>query len=78
MGIHGTPQRRLIDADEFGVHLNAANQKYGSSPIGLKIRKPGNYDRGTFKLTVILAVEPGDPAIQAGLIGSVTNARVWA
>ena len=78
VGIHGTRRRRIIDADEFGVHLNAANQKYGSSPIGLKIRKPGNYDRGTFKLTVILAVEPGDPAIQAGLIGSVENARVWA
>ena len=41
-GIMGTPRRRLIDIDEFGLHLNAANRKYGSSPVGLKIRKPGH------------------------------------
>jgi hypothetical protein len=50
VGIRGTPKSRLIDADEFGVHLNSANRKYGSAPKGLKIRKPGNYDRGTFRL----------------------------
>ena len=32
VGIHGVPQRLLIDADEFGLHLNAANKKYGSAP----------------------------------------------
>ncbi len=68
----------LIDADEFRLHLNSANRKYGSSPHGLKIRKPGNYDRGTFKLTIILAMETGDPAIPAGVIGLVSNPRVWA
>ena len=64
--IHGIPRRQLIDADEFGLHLNAANRRYGSAPIGLKICKPGNYDRGTFKLTFILAVETGDPDIPDG------------
>jgi transposase len=44
----------------------------------LKIRKPGNYDRGTFKLTIILAIETGDPDIPAGDIGSISNPRVWA
>jgi len=78
VGIHGTPRRKLIDADEFGLHLNAANRKYGSSPRSLMIRKPGNYDRGTFKLTIILAVEMGDPDIRDGDIGSVSNPRVWA
>jgi transposase len=78
VGIHGIPRRQLIDADEFGLHLNAANRKYGSAPVGLKIRKPGNYDRGTFKLTIILAVETGDPDIPAGVIGSVSNPRIWA
>ena len=47
VGIHCIPRRRLIDVDEFDLHLNAANRKYGSAPVGLKIRKPGNYDRGT-------------------------------
>ena len=68
----------MIDADEFGLYLNSANRKYGSSPRGMKIRKPRNYGRGTFKLTIILAVETGDPAILAGVIGSVSNPRVWA
>jgi transposase len=78
IGIHEIPRRLLIDADEFGLHLNDANRKYGSAPRGMKVRKPGNYDRGTFKLTVILAVEAGDPAIPNGNIGSVTHPRVWA
>jgi hypothetical protein len=76
--IHGTPRQKLIDADKFGLHLNAANRKYGSSPRGLQIRKPGNYDRGTFKLTIILAVETGDPGIPDGDISSVMNLRIWA
>jgi hypothetical protein len=65
----------LINIDEFGLHLNAANKKYGSSPRGLKIRKPGNYDRGTFKLMIILVVEAGDPAVANGLVGSLTMAQ---
>ncbi len=64
-----------INIDEFGLHLNAANTKYRSSPRGLKICKPGNYDRGTFILTIILAVETGDPAVANG---SLTMPRVWA
>ncbi len=44
---------------------------------GLKIRKPGNYDRGNFKLTILLAVEMGDPAIPNGGIGLVTSSCVW-
>ncbi len=71
-------RHQLIDVDEFGLHLSEANRKYGSTPIGLKIRKPGNYDCGTFKLTIILAVETGDPDIPNGDIGSVSNPRIWA
>jgi hypothetical protein len=65
-------RKRMIDIDEFGMHLNSVNKKYGSSPKGLKICKPGNYDRGTFKLTIILAVEPGDAAVPNGQIGLLT------
>ena len=55
-----------------------ANWKYGSSSKGLKIRKPGNYDHGTFKITIILAVETGNPAVPDGLIGLVSNPCIWA
>ncbi len=64
--------------DEFGLHLNSANRKYGSSSQGVKIRKPGNYDRGMFEVSIILAVETGDLAIPAGVIGAVSNPRVDA
>jgi transposase len=77
VGIHGVPWRTLVNIDEFGLHLNAANKKYGSSPRGLEIRKPGNYDRGDFKLTILLAVETRDPTIPDGDIRSVSNPRVW-
>ena len=71
--IHGIPWHQLIDADEFGLHLNAAHWKYGSFPKGLKIRKPGNYNCRTFKLTIILAMETGNPAVPDSLIGLVSN-----
>jgi hypothetical protein len=77
VGIHGTPRQWVIDVDEFGLHLNAANKKFGSALRGLEIRKLGNYDRGNFKLTILLAVETGDPAILGGGIESVANPRVW-
>jgi hypothetical protein len=73
VGIHGIPWRQLIDADEFGLHLNGANRKYGSSPHGLQIRKPGNYKRGKFKLTIILALDTRDPEIAEGDIGLVSK-----
>lgn len=81
VGVHGTPRRRLIDVDEFGVHKNSANRKRGSSLKGLYIRKPGHYDRGDFKLTIIIAVEPGDPALDGQIppaLGSTENPRIWA
>ena len=78
LGIMGMIRRTLIDIDEFGLHLNAANRKFGLSPKGLKIRKPANYDRGTFKLTIILTVEAGDAAVAAGLPGLLARPRVWA
>jgi hypothetical protein len=77
VGIQETPRRRVINADKFGLHLNTANKKYGSVPRGLEIRKPGNYDKGNFKLTNLLVVEMGDPAIPNGGIGLVTNPHVW-
>ncbi len=46
------------------------------------VRLPGGYTSASlgtcFKLTIILAVETGDPAIPNGDIGSVSNPRVWA
>jgi len=75
--VNGFRRRHLIDADEFGLHLNAANSKYGSAPREMRIQKPGNFVRGSFMLTFILAVEAGDPAITPGLPGYLMKPRVW-
>ena len=44
---------------------------------GLKIRKSGNYDRGDFKLTVMLAIKCGNAGVLTSQIGSVDNPRIW-
>ena len=38
--------------------------------------KPGHYSQDT-KLTILLAVEAGDPALPAGVRGSTSNPRRW-
>ena len=73
--MHGTPRHSLIDIDEFGLHKNAANRKRGSSLKGLYIRKPGH------KLTIILAIEAGNPALDGQnppSIGSTEYPHIWA
>ena len=67
----------MVNVDEFGLHLNAANRKNGSPPRGLEIRKPGNYGRGDFKLTIFLAVGTENQTFPDGEIELVSNPRVW-
>ena len=38
--------------------------------------KSGHYSKNT-KLTVLLGVEPGNPALAPGIIGSTANPRRW-
>ena len=75
-GVNGCERRRLIDVDEIGIELQRTNRKYGHSHTGIRVVKPGHYSRDT-KLTVILAVEPGDPALGPEIRGSVNNPRRW-
>ena len=75
-GVNGCERRRLIDIDEIGIELQRTNRKYGHSHTGIRVVKPGHYSRDT-KLTVILAVEPGDPALDPEVRGSVDNPRRW-
>lgn len=77
-GVLGEPRRFFIDVDECGLVLDDANPHYGHAVRGLRVRRPGNYGRGLVKITVILAVEPGDPALPAHVNGSVEWPRMWA
>ena len=76
-GIHGTARRRFIDIDECGIEMQSTNRKHGYAYSGARVRKPGNYSRDV-KVTVILAVEPGDPRLPSSIYGSVEWPRRWA
>lgn len=76
LGVNNVQRRRLIDIDECGFTLELIVPKYGRSYKSLRVRKPGQYTRGK-KLTVLCAVEPGDPALAANIDGSVDNPRRW-
>ena len=75
-GVNGCERRRLIDVDECGIEITRTNRKYGHCSCGIRVVKPGHYSRDT-KLTIILAVEAGDPALQPEVRGSIQNPRRW-
>lgn len=65
------PRQSLIDVGEVGIELSNEN-----GAAGFRLRKQGNYTRNT-RTTVILAVEPGDPALPANTLGSIQHPRRW-
>ena len=75
-GVNGVARRRFIDIDECGIELQSCNRKSGYAFSGARVRKPGNYSRDV-KVTIILAIEPGDPRLPAHVYGSVQNPRRW-
>ena len=75
-GIMGVPQRKLIDVDEFGVTLERCNRKGGWAPAFSRVRKDGHYLHG-MKITVLFAIEPGDPNLPPATRGSIQNPRRW-
>ena len=76
LGVVSIERRRFIDVDEFGVCLTRCNRKRGYAISFYRVRKPGHYVRNT-KLTVLVAVEPGDPQIPAHIDGSIEKPRRW-
>ena len=75
-GVNGCERRRLIDVDECGIEVLKTNRKYGHCMAGVRVVKPGHYTKDT-KLTILLAVEAGDPALQPEVQGSIQNPRRW-
>jgi hypothetical protein len=76
LGVLTIRRSQFIDIDEFGMEITRCNRKYGRADSGLRVRKPGHYTR-TEKVTVILAVEAGDPNVPDHCLGSVAKPRVW-
>ena len=76
LGVAGVNRRRYIDFDECGFDLVKVNRKYGCAIQGVRVLKPGHYTKTT-NVTVILGVEPGDPRVPPGNLGSINNPRKW-
>jgi len=69
LGVLQVPQRKLIDFDKFGVTLEKCNRTGGWAVKVLRVRTDGhNHHRA--KITVIFAVEPGDPDLAPHIQGS--------
>lgn len=76
LGVHSISRRFLIDVDEFRISLDRCNNKFGWAAKNFRVRKSGHYVKDT-KLTVLFGIEPGDPDIPNGILGSVSNTRRW-
>ena len=76
LGVFGVPRYKMLDVDEFGITLERCNRKKGWALTCFRVRKDGHYKVGN-KLTVLLAIEPGDPRLAAGVRGSIENPRRW-
>ena len=76
LGVRNVPRYKLIDIDEFAITLEKCNRTGGWALMCHRVRKDGHYKRG-LKLTCLLGIEPGDPRIAPGVLGSVDNPRRW-
>jgi hypothetical protein len=76
LGVNGLERRSLVDADECAIFLEKVNRRKGLAHTTIRVRKPGHYGKGK-KLTVILFIEPGNPALPAHVAGSIANPRRW-
>ena len=77
VGINGIPFFRLIDIDEAKFCLSGIESKYGRSLTCVRVRDTAHYKRMSRGITLILAVEPGNPHLPAHIYGSIQNPRKW-
>jgi hypothetical protein len=77
-GVIGVPRKKFIDIVDFGVVLQKCRGGDKLVPKVQKIEKNGRCHRvGSNGLSVILAIEAGDPSLPAGVSGSIENPRRW-
>ena len=76
-GISNIRRKDLLDADEMALVISDANENYGHAVKDCRVRKIGNYGRGKFKITLIMAIEAGDPDLGKDELGSTELPRIW-
>ena len=68
-GIAYVPQKDLLDADEIGIVISDVCASYGHAVKKCQVRELGNYGRGQFKITLIMAIEAGDTKLEVDKLG---------
>ena len=77
VGIRGVPIFRFIDVDEAKFCLQGCESHFGCSLTCVRVRDTGHYKRGAKGMTLILAVEAGNPTLLPHIYGSIQNPRKW-
>ena len=77
VGIRGILLSQFIDFDEAKFCLSGCESRYGKSQTCVRVRDTGHYKKGQQGMTLILAVEPGDPRLPPHVYGSIQNPRKW-
>lgn len=77
IGINGVPRRRMIDIDECHFTLKSIQNKYGYGAKPVRVRDTGHFKKGRGSINLIIAIEPGDPALPAHILGSTHRPRRW-
>eukprot|EP00536_Pseudo-nitzschia_multiseries_P017123 jgi/Psemu1/49423/gm1.49423_g len=70
IGMVGISQKYFIDVNEFAMEAKRLNQSNSLAICFRRVRTVGSYEKGQ-KLTVMIAIEPGDPELPADVTGSI-------
>eukprot|EP00536_Pseudo-nitzschia_multiseries_P007271 jgi/Psemu1/17435/gm1.17435_g len=76
IGVIGIPWKHFIDVDEFAMEAKWLNKSNSCAICFRRVRTVGNYEKGQ-KLTVMIAVEPGDPELPVDVTGSIARPWQW-
>ncbi len=76
LGIFEVRRRKLISIDEFGVTLKRCNRTSGWALKVFCIQKDGHHGHGK-KITMLFAIEPGNPALAPHIYRSVKRPPRW-
>ena len=76
LGIFEVLWRKLINVDEVGVSLEKCNHMGGWAIKEFCVQKDGHYHHD-IKMTVIFAIEPGDPDLPMNICGSLDRPWHW-
>ena len=77
VGIRGIPMFIFIDIDEAKFILSKCISKYGRAQTCIRVRDTAHFKKGERGINLLLAVEPGNPALPPQTYGSIQNPRKW-